>query len=100
MSVALGEDVAALVEGGCAAWLATCGRDGVPEATRVMGARVSRSGRSVVLYVPTDQAGLTFDNLRANGRLAVFFVRVTDYRAVQIKGSLASVEPTDEEGRE
>jgi hypothetical protein len=96
----LAEDVIALVESGTAAWVATCGASGAPEATRVMGARASRETASMTLYLPVDQAGLTLENLRANPRLAAFFVWVLDYRAVQVKGTVIEIRPTDAEDRE
>jgi hypothetical protein len=65
-----------------------------------MGSRVGEDRRTVVLYVPSDQAGATFDNLRENGRLAVFYCRVTNYRALQIKGALIELRPTRDEETE
>jgi hypothetical protein len=93
-------ELVSLVEGAAAVWLATCSREGVPQATRVMGTKVGSTRRSLTAFVPIDQAGTTFDNLRENGRLAIFFCCVTNYRAVQIKGDLVSMRPTDEGGSE
>jgi hypothetical protein len=94
------EEVVSLLESGAAVWLATCNRAGVPEATRVMGTKVDPKRRSLWAYVPIDQAGVTFDNLRENGRLAIFYCCVFNYRAVQLKGDLVSMRASDEGGRE
>src|SRR5688500_10634410 len=94
------DELVSLLEGGAAVWLATCDRAGVPEATRVMGTKVDPKRRSLTAYVPIDQAGTTFDNMKENGRLAIFFCVVTNYRAVQIQGDLRSMRPSDDGARE
>ena len=60
---------------------------------------VGRKKRSLTLYVPIEQAGKTFENLRENRRLAIFFVRVSDYRAVQVKGDLLEMRECEERQR-
>jgi hypothetical protein len=91
MSVGISDEVAALVESGTAAWLATCDRERRPSAVRVMGARFNDTRDRLTLYVPIEQAGHTFDNLAHGSQLAICFVRITDYKAVQLKGSLIDV---------
>jgi predicted pyridoxine 5'-phosphate oxidase superfamily flavin-nucleotide-binding protein len=83
-----------LLEGGPASWLGTCDAAGNPEATRVRGALVDETRRTLTAFVPTAQAGATFDNLRINPRVAVSFINVSDNRAVQIKGEVLSTRPS------
>ncbi len=92
-------EVGSLLESGAAGWLATTNESGLPETTRVMGADVGPKRRSITLYVPLDQAGMTFDNLRKSDRLAVIFVKVTNYRAMQMKGDLISMREGNESDR-
>ena|SRR5688572_8285624 len=93
------EELVPFLETGVGGWLATCNKAGVPETTRVTGADVGRKKRSLTLYVPIEQAGKTFENLRENRRLAIFFVRVSDYRAVQVKGDLLEMRECEERQR-
>lgn len=92
------EEVVALVESGVAAYLATASADRIPEATRFRGARVGPSRRTITIFVPSEQAGRTFENLRDNPRIALFLGQVSDYRSMQIKGHVIAIRPsTDEE---
>lgn len=54
----------------------------------------------LAVYVPVAQAGTTFDNLAATGKLAIFFCRPRDYRAVQVKGTLVSLRLAGDADRE
>jgi hypothetical protein len=89
------EEIVSLVESGAAMWMATCDGEQRPEAVRVMGARIDKARRTLIAYVPDVQSGRTFENLSANPQVGVFFCRVTDYRAVQIKGKLVAKRPSD-----
>jgi hypothetical protein len=94
------EDLVAFVEGGTVSWLATCDAARTPEVARVRGARVEGTRRALTVFIPSEQSGKTFENLRASPRIAVSFCRITDYRAVQIKGEVLSVRPSDDGERE
>jgi hypothetical protein len=94
------EELVELLEDGVAAWLATHDAELSPEAVRVWGTRVGPDRRTLTLYVSDEQAGRTYDNARANGQLAVFFCRMTDYRAAQVKGELIALRPTSDDERE
>jgi hypothetical protein len=84
-------DVVELVEGGAAAWMGTCDGARVPEAARIMGARVHESRRALTAYLPAEQSGRTLQNLRECPELSIFFCVVFTFRAVQIKGALVRV---------
>jgi hypothetical protein len=98
--VEIPKEIVPLVEGGVASWLATCGTAGIPEAARVRGTRVHAGRATLTLLVPHEQSGTTFANLDANRRIAVFYCRVTDYAAVQIKGDVLGLRPSDDRDRE
>jgi hypothetical protein len=88
------EEIVPLLEGGVATWMGTCDAAGLPEATRVRGARVGEARRTVTVFVPSAQAGVTFDNLRANPRVAVMFIDAAAYTCIQIKGEVLSTRPS------
>jgi hypothetical protein len=94
------EELVPLIEGGCAEYIATANAERVPEATRVRGARVGESRRTVTVFVPSAQAGCTVENLRHDPRIAFFLARVADLRALQIKGEVVAIRPSNEEERE
>lgn len=80
--------------------MATCDDARAPETVRVMGTRVGDARHTLTAYLPLVQSHRTVDNLRKNRRIAVFYGRVTDYRAVQIKGALVTLRSTDASDRE
>jgi hypothetical protein len=86
--VLIPDELASLIAGGAATWMATRDTAHACELTRVMGARVGDDRTTMTIYVPAEQAGRTFANLRSCAEIAVFFCRVTDYRAVQVKGEV------------
>jgi hypothetical protein len=88
VGLAIPEDVVELVEGGVAAWIATCDASRAPMTARVLGSRVGATRRTLTCYVPTEPSGRTLENLTTSSQIAVFYCRVFDYRAVQIKGEL------------
>jgi Pyridoxamine 5'-phosphate oxidase len=93
------EEIVPLIEGSVASWLATCDGALVPEATRVRGVRVDPARFTLTVFVPTEQAGVTFENLRHNRRIALYFCRIADYRAVQLKGEVLSVRASNDDDR-
>ncbi len=97
--VEITDELVQVIEGGTAAWMATADRELRPTATRVMGASFVRGRDRLALFVPTEQASRTFTNLDHSSQLAVFFCRVTDYRAVQIKGTVVSRRAASDEDR-
>jgi hypothetical protein len=84
-----------LIQSGVATWAATSGED-VPELARVMGTRVGPNGETLTIWLPTVQLGRTLTNLERHKEIALFYCRVTDYRSVQVKGTVLSIrEGTD-----
>jgi hypothetical protein len=98
--VHLTDDFAALAEGGdMAIWVAIADADCVPQTARSMGARVDREHGRVSVFVPDQQGARLLANARPGAILAATFVRIHDYRAVQVKGVIAAVRPCGDEDR-
>ena len=99
VGVEISEDIAALLEcGDVGIWIATANRECMPQTTRSMGARVQRTPAKVWLYVPLEQSHRVLSNARPGAKLSATFVRIYDYRAVQIKGDIVQTRPcTDDE---
>jgi hypothetical protein len=97
----ISDDMAQVIEGGgAAAWLATSSPERRPTAARVLGASFVRGRDRLALFVPTEQSGRTLANVEHGSQLAVFFCRVTDYRSIQIKGTLVASRPAREDERD
>ncbi len=75
-------------------------RQCVPQTTRAMGARVDRHRGTARLFVPTEQGARVLEDVRPGVALAATFVRIDDYRAVQIKGEIAGHRACDEDERQ
>ncbi len=69
------------------------------EYCRGLGARVEAAGRELSVFLAEATAAETLENFRNNGRVAVCFSRAADHRSLQIKGSVISLRPADEEER-
>lgn len=91
------DEVAAFVEGGdVAIWLAVADVEHVPQTTRSMGARVDRATGRLRLFLPAEQGARAIAVARVGATLAVTFVRIHDYRAVQVKGEIADIGACDD----
>jgi len=100
VGVEIAEEVAQLLESGeVAIWLATANREHVPQTTRSMGARVDRERGSIWLFLPGQQSARALANAHEGAQIAVAFVRITDYRAVQVKGEIVRTRPCGDEER-
>jgi hypothetical protein len=98
--IEISKDVVQLLQSGeVAIWLATTNRECVPQTTRSMGARVHGEGRMLSLFVPSEQAARVLANAAPGAKLAVTFVRITDYRAVQVKAEIRAVRPCGDDER-
>ncbi len=85
----IGEDTARFVEGAdVAIWVATASVECVPQTTRSLGARVDERREHVRLFLQAEQSARVLANVRAGAIMAATFVRIHDYRAVQIKGEI------------
>jgi hypothetical protein len=57
-----------------------------PCGCRATALKVEDDGKHAVVYVPKAASTRIFENLRANGRVAISMARPADERAVQVKG--------------
>jgi hypothetical protein len=71
--------------------VATSNADHRPHTTRAYAASVSANGERVTVHVPTVQSEAVRADIDANGRIAVVFSRVRDYKTYQLKGDDAEV---------
>jgi hypothetical protein len=93
-------DVAVLLEECTVAiWFATVDAACVPQTARAMGAKVDRDRCVVRLHVPVQQGMRALANIDAGSQIAVTFCRIFDYRAVQVKGTVASLRPCTDDDR-
>jgi hypothetical protein len=87
----ISEELAAFFQSGISILAGT--RDGrlVPEATRVLGARIETGGRALTIFLAAATAKRTLANVKDNGRMAVCFTSV-DHRSYQVKGHVTDVQ--------
>jgi hypothetical protein len=96
----IAEDIAGLLESGdVATWIATASRECVPQTTRATGARVQRSPGKLWIYLPAEQSQRALANAREGAQLAATYVRIHDYRAVQVKGTIVRTWPCSDDER-
>lgn len=98
MSAFIPPDLAEFLTSGISILAGTRDARLMPEATRVLGARVEEGGRELVVFLSKATAERTLANVRDNGRIAVCFSSV-DHRSYQIKGRLIDVRDADENDR-
>lgn len=85
--------------GDVAMWVATASVECVPQTTRSFGARADRDGDRLWLFLPAEQSARALAHARPGAILAATFVRIHDYRAVQVKGEIASTHDGDDDDR-
>lgn len=95
----LPEDVVELIASGVDAYVATCDGALEPESMLAMGVHVHGDGRKLTVHLPSALAGATLENLRVNPELAVTLIRPSDCKAVQVKGRVSRVRPSEETDR-
>lgn len=95
----ISQELAAFFESGISILAGT--RDGrlVPEATRVLGARIETGGRELTVFLSAATACRTLANVRDNGRMAVCFTSV-DHKSYQVKGRVTDVRDADANDRQ
>jgi hypothetical protein len=81
----------ALIESGAAVSLGTRSSDLVPDALRAWGPRVSSDRRSIEVFVDRPNSQRCVSNLQDNGRIAMCFVDVQTFRALQLKGRCVEI---------
>jgi len=72
----------------------------MPECTRAWGICVSSDRNAATIFLSETIAGLTIENLRANGTIAVSCTRPTDHITCQLKGLARSIRPLTPEERD
>jgi hypothetical protein len=63
----------------------------VPHVAHGWGARISSDRRSVEVFIDRPNSQACVEDLKDNGRVAACFVRVNDFRAVQLKGRCVEI---------
>jgi hypothetical protein len=90
--------MAAFLQEGLPAHIATRNAQLEPSGARVAAIRVDADGEHVTVFLPAVAAPPLLDDLRDNGQLAVVLARPVDERSCQVKGSfVASWTPTADE---
>lgn len=92
------QDLATYFESGISILAGTRDARKIPEATRVLGARIDPDGRAFTVFLSAATAQRTLANVRDNGRMAVCFTSV-DHRSYQVKGRVTDVSDADEKDR-
>jgi hypothetical protein len=80
-----------LIESDPAVSVGTRSRDLVPHVARGWGARVSPDRRAVEVFIDRPNSQACVEDLKDNGRMAVCFVRIHDFRALQLKGRCVEI---------
>ncbi len=81
----------ALIESGAAVSLGTRSADLVPNGLRAWGPRVSPDRRSIEVFVDRPNSQACVANLQDNGRIALCFVDIGTFRALQLKGRCVEI---------
>ena len=81
----------ALIESGAAVSVGTRSRELVPDALRGWGPRVSPDRRSIEVFVDRPNSQRCVENLQDNGRIALCFVDVVTFQALQLKGRCVEI---------
>jgi hypothetical protein len=96
--VKIDSEMAAFLQEGLPAHIATRNAQLEPSGARVAAIKVDADGEQVTVYVPAIAAPPLLDDLRDNGQLAIVLVRPIDERSCQVKGRfIESWTPTADE---
>lgn len=79
------------LQGGVSLLVASCGRDGRPACTRGVALRIWPDRDHATLFLATATAQPVADQLRARPTVAFVVSRPSDYRTVQMKGTVIAV---------
>lgn len=100
MAALLPEEIVELIASGVDVCVATRDRELEPEAMNAMGIRPSADRSLITVYLPVALAEQTRKNIEDNGDIAVTLERPIDLRAVQIKGKVVALRPSNDADRE
>jgi hypothetical protein len=89
--LSIDEDQRALIESGAAVSVGTRSSDLTPNALQAWGPRVSSDRRSIELFVDRPNSQRCVENLQDNGRIAMCFVNIHTFRALQLKGRCVEI---------
>jgi hypothetical protein len=96
--VKIDSEMAAFLQEGLPAHIATRNAQLEPSGARVTAVRVEADREHVTVFLPTVAASPLLENLRDNGQLAVVLARPIDERSCQVKGRfIESWTPTADE---
>ena len=93
-------ELAAFLGSGLVLVVGTRDADLRPDCAIGAGLRVHADGRHVTIFLGTQPAAGTIENLRTNGAVAITASRPTNYRTFQLKGRAVRIEPTSDRERE
>jgi hypothetical protein len=89
--LAITDEQRSLIESGAAVSVGTRSADLVPDALRAWGPRVSADRRSIEVFVDRPNSQRCVENLQDNGRIAMCFVDVITFHALQLKGRCVEI---------
>jgi hypothetical protein len=93
MATPLDSEHADFISGGVSIIVAGCDAANGTTVSRAIGCRVADDRRRVTVFLSAAQSGALLADVRANGKLAVVFSQPTTHRAIQLKGTDATVVP-------
>jgi hypothetical protein len=96
--LAIDDELRSYFEKGLSVSVATRNADLLPYALRGWGQHLSSDGRTLDVFIDRPIAARAISDLRDNGRLAVVFTDVFEFRSIQVKGRCVEVgdpEPDD-----
>lgn len=99
VSLPLPAEVVEFIESGVVGYVATRDGDLAPSSTLVMGAHVAADGTTVTLLIPMAVQEKLSANLREAPVIAATFTRPITNQSVQIKGTVTSAGPANEDHR-
>ncbi len=85
----ISEEMAAFLPSGLSIVIASRGRDLSPDGARASAVVVDEDRLHMTVFVPSERAEAILHDLKKAPRVAVLFVRPTDDRACQLKGTFA-----------
>ena len=92
-------ELAAFLQQGLSLHIGVRDSDLQPDGARAVAVRADEDGRHLVVYVAEIAASRLLPHLADNGHVAVTFVRPTDDRACQVKGTFVSARVAEESER-
>ncbi|MCG2583452.1 hypothetical protein [Massilia sp. TS11] len=89
--ILIDDAIAAHMLQGASISVGACGADRMPSAVRAFGCRLGADRRNISIFVAQGPAQSVLEDILETGRIAVVFSAPLTHRAIQLKGSDASV---------